>query len=237
MSTEPGALQPDDLELGSPTYVQVTTRRASAMVLAEFAPAVRDILDRGTLYGYAAQHLGRRMFTGRGPAYAVPLGSARAVVRHGRHGGMFARLTGDVFLAPTRAPHELSVSLQLRSAGVRTPEVLAYATYPAGPLLRRVDVVTREVPSATDMATYLAEHPSEPAWAAATELVQALGRAGAYHADLNVRNVLLARTTEGGLEAFALDVDRVVWRRVGDPAVARANIRRLYRSARKEGLR
>jgi Lipopolysaccharide kinase (Kdo/WaaP) family len=177
------------------------------------------------------------VFAGRGPTYSVPLGNVRAVVRHARHGGALARLTGDVFFPPTRAPYELSVALQLRAAGVRTPEVLAYATYRVGPLLRRVDVVTREVAGAVDLATLLAGASGKDAWAAATVLVQELARVGAYHADLTVKNVLLTPAASGGLEAFALDVDRIVWRRPGDPAVARANIRRLDRSARKWGLR
>ncbi len=218
-------------------YVSVTGRFGTAMVLSDFADASRDILGKGTLYEYAAQHVDRREFAGRGPTYSVPLGDARVVVRHARHGGALARLTGDLFLPPTRAPYELSVALQLRSGGVRTPEVLAYATYRAGPLLRRADVVTREVADAVDLATLLAGAKGSDAWVATTALVHDLARVGAYHADLTVKNILLTPAAGGGLEAFVLDVDRVVWRRPGDPAVARANIRRLDRSARKWGLR
>lgn len=218
-------------------YVCVTGRFGTATVISDLADATRGILGSGTLYEYAAQHADRREFAGRGATYSVPLGDARAVVRHARHGGALARLTGDLFLAPTRAPYELSVALQLRSAGVRTPEVLAYATYRAAPLLRRADVVTREVADAVDLATLLAGARGSEAWVAATALVHDLARVGAYHADLTVKNVLLTPAAGGGLEALVLDVDRVVWRRPGDPAVARANIRRLDRSARKWGLR
>ena len=50
--------------------------------------------------------------------------------RRNRHGGLFAPLTGDLFLSPTRAPYELAASLNLLSVGVPTPAILAYATYP-----------------------------------------------------------------------------------------------------------
>jgi len=154
---------------------------------------------------------------------------------------VLARVTGDLFVAPTRAPHELRVSMRLRDAGVPTPEVLAYAVYrgPAG--LRRADVVTREIAGAADLLATLSADPSaahrSTVWDAVRTLVEGLSRAGAVHADLNVRNVLIAREADARPVAYALDVDRVVWRKPGDPSVARANWARLERSARKRGLR
>jgi hypothetical protein len=217
-------------------YVRIATPNGTAVVLAPLVPAFRDVLGRGTLYDYAAAHPERHAFPGgRGVAYAVPLGEARAVVRHARHGGALAALTRDLFLAPTRAPYELAVSVQLRARQVRTPEILGYVTYPALPVLRRVDVVTREVRDAVDLGTVLARLPGErvAVWAAVTALVDAMCAAGAYHADLNVGNIVLTREGHGGYAAHVLDVDRVVWRRAGDPAVGRANLRRLGRSIDK----
>ena len=52
-----------------------------------------------------------------------------------------------------------------------------------------------------------------------------------YH-DLNVKNVLLART-ETGLVAHLLDVDRVTFGAPRSDEIARANAARLLRSARK----
>jgi hypothetical protein len=163
------------------------------------------------------------------------------VVRHGRHGGLLAPLTRDLFLGTTRAPYELDVSMRLRDGGVATPEVLAYATYRVGLGLRRVDVVTREVTDAADLLTILT--PAVPAaerdavWAAVELLIENLTRVGAQHADLNAKNVLIARAAGLRPLAYALDVDRVIWRRPGDQAVRRANWARLHRSARKRGLR
>jgi hypothetical protein len=225
-----------------PEYSRLETPRGRGVALHELVEPLSLILGRESLYAHARSHAGRRELAGRGLAYAIPLGTGRVVVRHVRHGGFLAPITGDVFLAPTRAPYELAVSQRLRDGGVPTPQVVAYVTYAAGPLLRRADVVTREIADAPDLGTRLARGAVGDAergalWDATEALIEALGRVGAYHADLNVANVLLAPAGDADhLTAYAIDVDRVVWGRAGDPAVARANRARLHRSARKRGL-
>jgi RIO-like serine/threonine protein kinase len=177
------------------------------------------------LYAAAAAQPDRREYRGRGIAYGVALGSISVVVRHSRHGGLLAPLTGDLFLPPTRAPHERDVSVRLIAAGVPTPEVLAFAVYRAGPILRRADVVTREIVGARDLAA----HPATPEATAAIEtLLSALARAGAKHADLNAKNILLV-----GNVAYVIDVDRIVFAAQGVDAANRA---RLRRSIAKLGL-
>jgi 3-deoxy-D-manno-octulosonic acid kinase len=158
------------------------------------------------------------------------------VIRHGQHGGVLGPLLGDVFLPPTRAPYELIASYVLTNAGVRTPPVLAFAVYPAGLLLRRSDFVTLELPG-NDLGTALLGRPDVAArrsWLQPLgDLVRALTRAGAWHPDLNVRNILLVPDETGMASAFVLDVDRVQFVPPGDPNVRDANIARLERSMRK----
>ena len=215
-------------------------RRVGGAVLvarADAADAVERAAAGTTLYAYAAAHPAGRVMQGRAPVYAAPLpGGARVVVRRSRHGGLLAPLTGDRFLWPGRAPAELRASARLAAAGVPTPEVVAYLLYPAGPLLCRSDVASAEVEDADDLGALLAEraHTADAAaWLApVAALLDALGRAGARHPDLNVKNVLLARR-DGCLVAHVLDVDRVRFGAPGDPRVMRANARRLLRSAEK----
>jgi hypothetical protein len=146
-------------------------------------------------------------------------------------------VTGDRFLPPTRAPHELKTALRLAEAGVATPEVIAYATYPAGAVFRRSDVATREVVGGRNLGEVLAADASavdrEAVLAATAELLRALERAGARHPDLNAGNVLIVAAAGGGYRALVLDVDRVSFGKGGDPRVGAANVRRLVRSARK----
>ena len=220
-------------------YATVARGTARGVALAPLARAVRDALGEGTLYEYAARHPRARAMTGRAIAYAVPLPDAatHVVVRHNRHGGLLRALTGDRFLAPTRAPHELRTSRTLAERGVPTPEIVAYVTYPAGPLLRRADVASREIPDARDLALALLAPPDSadrPAVLEATAtLLARLADAGAHHADLNLKNVLLAPTADGAYVAHVLDVDRVRFLPSRDPRVATLNHARLARSARK----
>ena len=220
-------------------YTAVERGRVRAIALASLAPVIRDVLRDGSLYEYAARHPRARALTGRATAWAAMLPDAQTsvVVRHGWHGGMLRHLTRDRFLAPTRAPHELRTSITLRERGVPTPEIVAYAIYPAGPLLRRSDVASREVPRARDLALALLGRPERVAKeaaldATATLLVQ-LAAAGARHEDLNLKNVLLEPAAQGAFTAWVLDVDRVELFPRGDARLPGLNHARLARSARK----
>lgn len=214
-------------------YVAIRHGSGRAIVRADAAEAVHAALAAGTLHAYAAALPGRRALQGRAVAYAIPLGDAlRVVVRHNVHGGMLARLTGDRFLAPTRAPRELATALRLSAAGVATPPVVAIVRYPAGGPFERADVATEEVAAAADLAHVLASRARHDAAAHATgALLASLARAGAHHADLNIKNILL-QDAGSALRACVLDVDRVVFR--DDPAeVAARNWARFERSLRK----
>jgi len=214
-----------------------------AVTRVEAALAIERAITRSTLYDCAAAVPSRRAYQGRAAAFGVSLaelggaghGAAgdRVVVRHNRHGGLLRALTGDRFLPPTRAPYELHVSHRLRECGVDTPDVVAYAVYQAGFALRRSDVVVREVADAADLATPV--HDPAVARAAVEALLDALARAGAAHADLNARNILLVAGPPP--TAWVLDVDRVRFHAPGTASVARDNRARLARSARKLGIR
>jgi len=236
-------------------YERVDVGGARAVATREAAQAVREALAAGTLYAYAAREYaggqpGARLLMGRAPAYAVALPGAdgtapRVVVRHSRHGGLLAPLTGDRFLPPTRAPRELSAALRLREMGVPTPEVVAYAVYPAGPLLRRSDVATREIADGHDLAAALGAEADARGDAAGgiargaildavVALLRALTEAGARHPDLNAKNILLAPGPGSASPvAYVLDVDRVVFETPRSHRVAQANMGRLARSLRK----
>jgi hypothetical protein len=182
-------------------------------ILTAFRGAPRD---RPTLHGFAASVPNARRFQGRETAYAItlPASESPVVIRHNRHGGALRALTGDLFLGATRAPFELELSLTLRQLNVPTPGVLAYAVYPAGPGFSRSDVVTEEIPDSRDFgAVLLATAPSDAdrlkAWNATRRLLKRLAAAGVRHHDLNVKNVLLRRTTDDLFAGYVLDVDRV----------------------------
>jgi hypothetical protein len=206
---------------------------------AELLDALRAALGAGSFYAYAAKHPQARSLAGRGTAYAVPLDrtDTRIVVRHNRHGGLLAPLTGDRFLVPTRAPYELDVSLRLTTLGIDTPPVLGYAIYQAGGILRRSDVITREIPNSRDLADVLVHADGGSRRVALDTAARLVGRAsavGVRHHDLNAKNILLADEPEREEpRAYLLDVDRVTFHAPGDIGVLERNLERFVRSARK----
>ncbi len=221
-----------------PGYVRFTLDGTDVVCLMPVEHAVRTALARGTLYEYAKAHADARSLAGRAPAYAVPLPGDvdRAVVRHNNHGGLFARVTGDLFRTPGRAPRELETSERLRSSGVPTPVLLAYTIYRAPVGLCRSDVLTREVPDSFDLAAALMSDDAAlraESWTAAARLVAVLSQSGARHHDLNAKNILLGRAPDGGVDPFVLDVDRVTFDDATGAGALAANVARLVRSARK----
>lgn len=210
---------------------------AIAVARADFAPHVRNALvgadgTKATLHDFASRQPGARPLAGRGVSYSFQLkpSPTRVVVRHNRHGGLLAPITGDRFIAPTRAPYELEVSLALAKAGVATPQIVAYVLYPPGGIFQRADVCSVEIGNSRDLAEILRIGTDEEKSAAlqrSATLVAELSRAGARHHDLNAKNLLLTND-----RAYVLDVDRVTLGGAPD-AVLESNLTRLGRSMRK----
>jgi hypothetical protein len=218
-------------------YVGFTVGKARVVCTEHLAASLRAALTSETLYDFASRQPHARALAGRGTAYAVTLPGDMdgVVVRHNRHGGLLAPLTGDLFRSPTRAPLELRVSERLRALDVPTPRVVAYVRYRAGVGFERADVATREVRDSEDLSAALMSDDARvrvSALHAAAALVAALARAGARHHDLNVKNILINEPRNADLSALVLDVDRVEFTSAGH-RVLEANLARLLRSARK----
>lgn len=198
----------------------------------------KSVLPLQSLYAWAREQPDRRELAGRIPAYSVliPGQERRVVVRHSHHGGLLGRLQGDLFLPPTRAPHELLVSHILAGLGVRTPLVVAIAVYRVNRILRRSDVISLELPG-RDLGEALRDEPDADVrrgWLdSIAALIRSLTNIGAWHPDLNVGNVLLVESGGGAWDAYVLDIDRLQFAPPSDPTVRDANLDRLERSIRK----
>jgi hypothetical protein len=234
------------ITLSIPGYARFRVNGARGLVVEGCQGALESILSAETLYEYARRQPDARQFRGRAIAYGVTLGTGcgNAVVRHGMRGGLLGKTGSDLFFPPTRGLRELVNSLRLRLTEVPTPEVIAFVSYPAGPLLRRSDVATREISESHDLAVVLREITDadhrDSCLRAAGKLLALLSRAGAHHPDLNARNILIRWDSADGAQAYVLDVDRIRFHVSGDPMVSHANLARLARSLRKlreyEGL-
>ena len=209
--------------------------RARAVAMTERADTIRDILASRSLYTWAATQPGAEPMAGRATAWAAVLPpSIEVVVRRSRHGGAFAAITGELFRAP-RASHELAVSLRLSRLSVPTPKIVAYALYPAFAGLWRCDVMTERLRGADFPEAWRGAADDAQRMAMLDALAQLLGAlqdAGAFHADLNLKNVLVVPGARLPT-AYALDVDRVQFGVRGDKLIAGRNFARVMRSAEK----
>jgi len=204
------------------------------------AGAVQDALANApSLYAWAAARPDHDVFQGRGAAFGVRLGDARAVVRHAHRGGVIRFLSRDRFLGHRyRFLREIDVAHRLAAAGIPTPAVLAGVAY-LGPLSHTADVATQRL-AGMDLAAVMFG-PTPPIGDARRAVFEAVGRtvrrlhaAGFVHPDLQLRNVLVttAEPTAVGAEpgvAF-LDVDTCYSAAPDDRRAQRANLRRFMRS-------
>lgn len=217
-------------------YERFSVGGVTVVSLPEAAIGVRAALDVcRTLHGWASTLPGATAHQGRATAWGaiLPGGDIHVVVRHAQHGGLLRSLTGDRFLAQGRAAYELEVSARLRAAGVPTPELVAYAIYPAGPWFSRIDVATRRLPAGDDLPTAWAGAGGDERDAmvdATARLLRTLEHAGALHPDLNAKNIYLARAADGTWQAYVLDVDRIRFPSMSATQLRARNLARLQRS-------
>jgi tRNA A-37 threonylcarbamoyl transferase component Bud32 len=186
------------------------------------------------------------LYSGRGELLRLslgPMGDSCALVRHYQRGGVFGHVLRDVYLGKARFLQEVRVSEWARDQGIPTAEVLALRIEHKGLCLYRGDLVTREIEASEDLDEYLKstrtrergtrERGKEIIRSVAL-LLQGMHRAGLYHADLNLKNILV-QITEGGVNSYVIDLDRA---RVIKPLGSRMRVRnllRLYRSLDKKG--
>jgi len=217
-------------------YERLTIGDAIVVARTVAVAGVRTALSTASsLHTWAASEPGATAFQGRAWGVRLPGSALDVVVRHAWHGGVLAAVRGDRYVWPGRAPWELAVSLRLQEVGVPTPDVVAYALYPAGRGFCRCDVVTQRLPDGADLPVAWQAGKAEERAAllvAVGALLRDLRAAGAQHADLNAKNLYVSRDA-GQWHAWVLDVDRVRFRRANDPAVGLQNLARLDRSLRK----
>ena len=242
--TADDAIQAGTRSYPLPGYARRQLARAEVVATTPLLDALSQVIEsHSTLYSWARHQEQPRALSGRAPVYIASLNDAAhtcVVVRHSWHGGLFAPLTGDRYMRPTRAPIELLRSFMLRECKIDTPEVLGFALYHAGPMLARVDVATRYVEDAHDFSAVLSEYGGNisraTAYSAIEKLLVQLAAFGFTHPDLNIKNILL-HTVHRETIASVLDVDVMQWDASSKPSdVMLANVARLTRSMRKSRL-
>lgn len=179
-------------------------------------------------------------FQGRGVLRAVKLlHDETALIRAYRHGGFFRGVAPHWFFSwPPRPFRELAITEELRRRGLRTVEVYAAClSRPVGPLYRGW-LVTKHLRGSEDLWSALQSGliqrvGLEIALRAVAESIRSMHREGVFHADLNLKNILL-HVEEPVVTSYIIDYDKARLFLGKLPAeLAKSNLTRLRRSTQK----
>lgn len=196
-------------------YVRVSVSDAEVIALREAVDFVSGaIVEAGSLYAGAATRPDARPLNGRGTSWCIDAPGGAWVVRHCRRGGALAGLLVDRYLRLGRARpfRELQAAVRARARDIAMPRVVAAVIHRRG-LIYRGDIATELIPDALDLAAAVfgpdrRERPARiAAWRAAGRLVRDAAGAGIFHADMNLKNIVIAGPPATP-QAWLVDFDR-----------------------------
>jgi 3-deoxy-D-manno-octulosonic acid kinase len=170
---------------------------------------------------------------GRGAVYCFPLADGSGILRPYRRGGVVRLVFKDAYLFVNRPRREWDVHVFLFEKGFPVPEPLGVVWERSGVVYRGA-IATRWV-GAVDILEFSREDPEEAPSICRQigETIRRMHDLGVYHADLQVKNILVRRDNR---EVLFIDFDNA---RRGNrlSAIARArNLLRLRRSCAKNGM-
>ncbi|MHC4599279.1 MAG: lipopolysaccharide kinase InaA family protein [Planctomycetota bacterium] len=219
------------------TFTRLKLGRARVIVRDDFRPHLEGLKLHEPSFRPPPSSV---MYQGRGEVFALPVPEwkgGRAVVRHYHHGGLSGIFFRRWFVGPSRAVREFLTADEAYRAGVPTVRPLAAITFRFfGPFYRAL-FVSEEIKGGRDLfavaeASRFGEAPPlKRVSMAAARAVRKMHDLGFYHADLNLKNILVA---EEGARAAILDWDLASRRPAPLERELRIrNLRRLDRSVRK----
>lgn len=175
-----------------------------------------------------------KTYKGRGETLLVVDDSNhKAIIRHYWRGGLIGKILKDNFLifssSSRRALNEFDMLITMRKMGLPVPRpILARCEESA--LFVRNDIVVEEIPGATNVTRILVTRCLTDL--EISKMGDALGklfRAGVYHTDLNINNILI----DGADNVWIIDFDKCYFRTVS-LKIYKKMVSRLKRSFAKE---
>ena len=159
---------------------------------------IEDIDTFVARYAGAKQHSG-----GRSLHPSIPLREGqRMVLRRYLHGGLLRAVTRDLYALGSRSFRELALTEEIRSAGIPTIRPIGAVHQSFIFPFYRAYLLTLEVPGARNLIQFfqdIGSHPVGEVLALKRKIIRAAGRlvrqfhdSGFFHADLQLRNLLIA---------------------------------------------
>jgi hypothetical protein len=176
---------------------------------------------------------------GRSPHPCVPLEDGkRMVVRQYSHGGILRAITGNLYFFGARSFRELALTEEIRSCRIPTIEPIGAIHHRIFYPLYRAYFLSLEVPHAIDLIQYLRQFGTRSSHKnifskrktirSAGLLIRQFHRFGFFHADLQLKNILVA-----GDQLLLVDFDRSYHKPKLSTRKRMKNLLRLNRSVEK----
>jgi 3-deoxy-D-manno-octulosonic acid kinase len=217
-----------------PNFTRIRIERRDVVLHRDIAALAPEIIRILSALGSA----GESGAGNRQSAFRVNIaGAPEMYARRSRRGGLVASLLNDIYLGINPRPlTELALTVEAMNRGVPLVEPMGAIVEWIGPALYRGFFLTRAMPGMTlwqflqtDDDPTVRSHVLEQARAA----IETMHAKGLSHADLNLHNLLVTKARES-FAVMILDLDKSrLYDSPLSPAMRRANLARLARSARK----
>jgi 3-deoxy-D-manno-octulosonic acid kinase len=170
---------------------------------------------------------------------SIPLKDGkRIVIRHYLHGGLFSAFTRDLYFFGSRSFQELALTEEILSCNIPTLQLVGAIHRMIFPHFYKAYLLSLEVPQAVDLIQYfqaIGSHPSPEKLFVKRKTVHSAGLllrqfhdAGFFHADLQLRNILVS-----GDRVLLIDFDHSYRKPRLSYRERLKNLLRLNRSAEK----
>ncbi len=202
-----------------PQFEKVVIGRTTILVKDEYRDQI--LSQKGSLSGKIKEgelFPGVSLLKGRNVIPCIPIKGSddRMIIKHYEHGGLFRKITRDILLGNSRPFRELVILETAFQKGIPVPEALAARVDRIFGPFYKGEITYKEIPHSTNLLEYLKRlnrRPKEEKISAKRKIVNSLAEAikkmhasGIYHADLNIRNVLI-RNKGKGIQVYLLDFD------------------------------